>query len=148
MGLTWPYRLYFYGIHGFCNEVVFTCLYDIPFKGFNPALTGYSSCYAFLLYGLSCLSVEYFYQRYLGNIHILSRALAYIVYAFTWELSTGLLLSMFDACPWDYSDHRFNFLGLITLEYTPVWCAFGFYVEFVSNILAQMTINNGNTKDS
>ena len=136
MGLPWFYRLYFYGIHGFFDEVVFTCLYDCYFAGFNSKLTGCSSIYVFLLYGVSSLIVDRIYIRYLKNrYNFIMRGIFYICFAFSWEFTSGLILRQFSACPWDYSENRYNIYGLITLEYSPVWCFCGFLIEFIANII-------------
>ena len=50
----------------------------------------------------------------------------YVVIAFSWEFTTGLILRQFDACPWDYSHYPYNFMGLITLEYAPGWLFLAF----------------------
>ncbi|XP_057290796.1 transmembrane protein 229B-like [Hydractinia symbiolongicarpus] len=141
MQIPWYYRLYFYGIHGFFDEVVFTCLHNIYFEGFDAKLRGYSSIYAFFLYGLSSLVVEYIYLNYLKEKHnLIVRGFFYILWAFYWEFNAGLMLTWFSACPWDYSHKRFNVYGLITLDYAPVWCFCGFLQEIVSDLLLSFKI--------
>jgi len=33
----------------------------------------------------------------------------------------GYLLRLFGACPWNYEAYEWDFLGLICLEYAPLW---------------------------
>ena len=40
----------------------------------------------------------------------------------------GYFLNLFDACPWKY-DFPWNFMGVVTLEYAPLW--------YMANILAE-----------
>lgn len=56
----------------------------------------------------------------------------YLILIFGWEFSTGFVLNLFNACPWDYSWFPFNIMGLITLEYAPLW--------FIGSILAEQVL--------
>ena len=58
------------------------------------------------------------------------------VYSFliiTFELLSGELLKKFKACPWDYSDRRFNLDGVIRFDYLPVWFVVGLLYEKMLN---------------
>ena len=136
MMIPWYYRLYLYGIHGFCDEVIFTCLHDSYHIGFDRRLQGYSSISAFFLYGLSSLFLEFIYLTYLKKrFNIFFRCVIYVLWSFSWEFFTGLVLRQLSACPWDYSSSPYNVYGLINLEYTPVWCFCGLIQEVVSDKL-------------
>lgn len=148
MALPWYYRFYFYAIHGFFDEVVFTCLYDCYFLGFDVQLKGYSSLYVFPMYGIPSLFVDYLYLNYLkGRCNRVIRGLIYILIAFTSEFFSGFILSKFSACTWDYSANRYNIYGLITLEYAPVWLVSGFICEFFANVMQSMCIKTNEKSD-
>ncbi|KAK6997746.1 hypothetical protein BgiMline_007168 [Biomphalaria glabrata] len=38
-----------------------------------------------------------------------------------WTCITGYILKQFGACPWDYTPFHGDFMGLVTLEYAPLW---------------------------
>lgn len=61
------------------------------------------------------------------------RGLIYTVWTFCWEFSTGYVLKQFNACPWDYSAFENDFMGLVTLEYAPLWYLGSLVAEQVFN---------------
>lgn len=50
------------------------------------------------------------------------------------EYTSGTLLRHFHACPWDYSNSRCHYKGLIRLDYAPLWFCTGLFYEKVLNI--------------
>ncbi|CAH1785179.1 unnamed protein product [Owenia fusiformis] len=116
-------RFYFYGMHGFFDEIIFTSIFDhVASDGNNWSLKGHSSIYSFFIYGSCCFAVEYLYRIFIKRgIPLLSRLFVYLIICYAWELCSGLILRQFNACPWDYSHYPLNFMGLITLEYAPGW---------------------------
>ncbi|XP_076464356.1 transmembrane protein 229B-like [Babylonia areolata] len=129
--LTLVGRFYIYAIHGYAAEVMFTALWEFVVN-FNLKLPGVTSVWSFPIYGLSVLVLE---QMYLAmkarNTHLLVRCAVYTVWTYCWEFSTGLLLRQFDACPWDYTPFHGDFMGLVTLEYLPLWYMASVFMERV-----------------
>ena len=137
--LPWPYRVYFWGVHGVFAEVVFTAIWEFVVSG-SLTLMGVSSIWSFLTYGCGTfLGVELLrgVLRARG-IPTWLRCLLYIPMAYVWELGCGMALSYFDVCPWDYSLFDYNFMGLITLEYAPLWLLGGAYFEFLISCMASV----------
>ncbi|KAL6477906.1 hypothetical protein MHYP_G00137410 [Metynnis hypsauchen] len=64
-----------------------------------------------------------------GRCNVLLRCIIYTLWTYLWEFGTGLLLRQFNACPWDYSEFKYNFMGLITAEYAVPWFCASFIVE-------------------
>lgn len=122
-GLTAVERLFFYGMHGLFDEIVFTALYDVIYEPEgNRQLKGYSTIFSFFIYGVCSYMVERMYVRLKEvGIPFEVRIFIYLVVLYSWEFSCGLVLRQFDACSWDYSHYRFNIMGLITLEYAIFW---------------------------
>ncbi|XP_057716060.1 transmembrane protein 229b isoform X2 [Corythoichthys intestinalis] len=121
-------RWYIYAIHGFVCEVIFTaCCEYIVHK--NWKLHGATSLWAFVIYGTCILAIERMFLRMRDHVNVLVRCLVYTVWLYVWELSTGLLLRRFGACPWDYSKFRYNFMGLVTAEYAALWYFATFLAE-------------------
>ena len=115
-------RFYFYGIQGFCDEIIFTSLFDFIQHG-DWKFNGHSALSTFFMYGSCSLCVErlYVWLYYKHGVHWGWRIPLYLLIAYTWEFSWGLVLRQFKACPWDYSHYKYNVMGLITLEYAPGW---------------------------
>ncbi|MBN3298485.1 T229B protein, partial [Amia calva] len=76
--------------------------------------------------------MEKMYLHLRSRCPLLARALLYTLWTYAWEFGTGSLLRLFGACPWDYSAFRGNFMGLVTLEYAPLW--------FLASIVAEQLI--------
>ena len=137
-------RFTIYGMNGIATEVLYTALWDFVAKG-NWKWIGVSSSWAFVIYGLSCLFIEYLKPILVkSNIKLPFRAFIYMIWIFLWEFSTGFLLKQFDACPWDYSEwFNWNIMGVITLEYAPLWyCASIFSEQYVIRLTNSLCWND------
>ena len=53
------------------------------------------------------------------------------LHAMSWEFGCGVILSHFHTYLWGYSEFHYNFMGLITLEYAPLWLMGGVYFELL-----------------
>ena len=122
-------RFYIYAIHGYATEVMFTAIWEFVVN-FNWKLPGVTSVWSFPIYGVSVLVVE---QLYLlmepRGVPLVLRGLVYTLWTYGWEFSTGLILRQFDACPWDYTPFHGDFMGLVTLEYLPLWYFGAIFLE-------------------
>ncbi|XP_062378845.1 transmembrane protein 229b [Sardina pilchardus] len=126
--LTALSRWYLYAIHGYFCEVMFTAAWEFA-AHCNWKFPGVTSVWALFIYGTCILIVERMYLRLRATCPVLLRCLIYTLWTYVWEFGTGLLLRQFDACPWDYSQFRYNFMGLITAEYAVPWFCASFIVE-------------------
>ncbi|XP_069566787.1 transmembrane protein 229b [Brachyistius frenatus] len=126
--LTALSRWYLYAIHGYFCEVMFTAAWEFAVHR-NWKFPGVTSVWALFIYGTCILTVERMYLALRGRCPVLLRCTIYTLWTYLWELGTGLLLRQFDACPWDYSGFRYNFMGLITAEYAVPWFCASFIVE-------------------
>ncbi|XP_014404645.1 PREDICTED: transmembrane protein 229B isoform X1 [Myotis brandtii] len=118
--LTALSRWYLYAIHGYFCEVMFTAAWEFVVN-FNWKFPGVTSVWALFIYGTSILIVERMYLRLRARCPLLVRCLIYTLWTYLWEFTTGFILRQFNACPWDYSQFDFDFMGLITLEYAVPW---------------------------
>lgn len=60
--------------------------------------------------------------------------------AYTWEFFGGLILDQFSARTWDYSLYKYDVMGLIALEYAPLWFFSGVLQEFVYEYLLSLSL--------
>ena len=148
-------RLFFYGMLGFMYEIVFTSLCDFVYSNFTDfKFKGYSSLWSFFIYGTCsfCGEQVYFYTR--KRFSRFLRGLIYIQMAFTWEFFGGLALKQISACTWDYTHFKYDVMGLIALEYAPLWFCSGLFQEFFYNYFSSLSLRpnvkvvgvNGNLK--
>ena len=123
------WRCYVYALHGYASEIMFTAIWEFVVH-FNWKLPGNTSIWIMPVYGLSGLIME---KIYIGlverQVPFLVRGVIYLLWTYTWEFSTGFLLKQFDVCPWDYTAFDGDFMGLITLEYAPLWFVGGLITE-------------------
>lgn len=126
--LTALSRWYLYAIHGYFCEVMFTATWEFVVNR-NWKFPGVTSVWALFIYGTCILIVERMYLKLRGSCSVLLRCIIYTLWTYLWEFGTGLLLRQFNACPWDYSEFRYNFMGLITAEYAVPWFCASFIVE-------------------
>ncbi|XP_029901165.1 transmembrane protein 229b [Myripristis murdjan] len=126
--LTALSRWYLYAIHGYFCEVMFTAAWEFVVNC-NWKFPGVTSVWALFIYGTCILIVERMYLKLRRRCPVLLRCIIYTLWTYLWEFGTGLLLRQFNACPWDYSEFRYNFMGLITAEYAVPWFCASFIVE-------------------
>ena len=93
------------------------------------------------MYGFGSFVIERLYLRWkdIWYLPLPVRAVLYVLWVYVWELSCGMVLRHFNACPWDYSKRKLNFSGLITLQYFPVWFVVSVYQELVSAYLLTLS---------
>ena len=134
--LPWAQRLYFWGVHGIFAEVMFTGIWELVVSG-NWRLMGVSSIWSFLNYGLGTFLMAEGGHNLLVScrVPLLFRCMIYVIFTYIWEFSCGLVLDIFDARPWDYTDFDYDVMGLITMEYIPVWFFAGLYFEFIMSVM-------------
>jgi uncharacterized membrane protein len=125
-------RFYIYAIHGYVIEIMFTAAWEF-IVNMNWKFPGNTSVWSMPIYGLSTLAIEwqFFFLRDQLKLPLMVRALIYTVWTYFWEFSTGFILKQFNACPWDYTPFEGDFMGLVTLEYAPLWYLLGIVAEKV-----------------
>ncbi|KAJ6663503.1 hypothetical protein lerEdw1_009582, partial [Lerista edwardsae] len=121
-------RWYIYAIHGYFAEVMFTAAWSFAASR-DWRFQGVTSVWALLIYGTCGSALEGLYLLLRGRLGLLSRGVLYTLCIYLWEFATGYALRRLGACPWDYSGFRFNFMGLVTLEYCLFWLAGALLLE-------------------
>ena len=133
-------RLFVYGLLGLMYEITFTALWDLVQSNFATlSLKGYSSIWSFFIYGSCTFCGEKFYNLYKPKFSAFTRGLVYMQMAYSWEFVSGLILRRFNACTWDYTDFRLDVMGLIALEYAPMWFLTGLFQEFIYDYLFSLS---------
>lgn len=115
------------GLMGWCLEIFWTGLASLRQR--QRTLTGRTSFWMFPIYGMAAFLEPL--SRLLSRTHLIVRGIVYALGFFLVEYASGSLLKRWDACPWDYSQARLNYKGLIRLDYLPVWFLAGLLFEQV-----------------
>ncbi|XP_067317515.1 transmembrane protein 229B-like [Anolis sagrei] len=124
-------RGYIYAVHVSFLEILFTVL----ILGHEWTFRWASVLGSFLLYGACALTLEQIHLALRGDCCLLTRSTLYTFCIFFWQFCVGYFLRLFGACPWDFSNFHYNFMGLIALEHSLIW--------FVSALmLERMVIRN------
>lgn len=120
-------------------EVFWTSIIDYV-KTRNPRLEGKSYFWVFFVYGI----VPFVYLivlNWFGSTSIFVRGILYMILFYLLEFISGYTLKIiFGVSPWNYSGYKINlfgkkiksdFLGVICLNYLPVWYIYGILGEFL-----------------
>lgn len=127
--LSVVWRWYVYALHGYATEIIFTALWEFIFH-LNWKLMGNTSIWIMPIYGISGLVCEVIQEQCVKRgIPLLLRGLVYLIWTYFWEFSSGFILLQFDLCPWDYTHFDADFMGLITLEYAPLWYLLSLFID-------------------
>lgn len=117
------------GITGWCLEILWTSLNSL-LRG-EYKLMGQSSIWMFPIYGMAAVIRPV--SKLFSGKNVLTRGLIYMNGIFSMEYLTGTLLKKKGICPWDYSDAKMNYQGVIRLDYAPVWFFTGLFYEKLLN---------------
>ena len=115
------------GLTGWCIEVAFTSAGALTQK--DKKLMGKTSAWMFPIYGMAALFAPI--SRLLTGVPTVIRGILYTMLIFTGEFVSGSVLKKHKSCPWDYSKAKYNYKGLIRLDYAPAWFVSGLIFEKV-----------------
>lgn len=114
------------GLIGWSAELFFSCFHNLAATN-DKRLIGQTSLLMFPIYGLGGLIP--LVSCYLKKLGVFLRGSIYASLIFLVEYLSGSLLRLFQACPWDYSQNRFQINGLIRLDFFPFWFLLGLLFE-------------------
>ena len=135
------FRMLFYGMLGFSYEIVFASLWDFVVSNFTDVrFAGYSSIWSFFIYGTCSFCGEQVYVHTRKRLSTFLRGLIYVQMAYTWEFIGGLVLTQFSARTWDYTHYKYDVMGLIALEYAPLWFFSGLLQEYFYEYLLTLSL--------
>lgn len=124
-------RVLLFALFGLLIEVFFTAGGGLIMKQ-NWNLRGHTSPWMMPVYGLLGVCIlpisEPLKRR---GIPFLFRAVLYMLLIFLVEYIAGVLFQLLGLSVWDYSNHRLNLHGHITLLYAPFWLFLGLWVEYL-----------------
>jgi uncharacterized membrane protein len=128
-----------YGLIGWCGEVAFTGVHDYV-RTRDLRLASRSSLWMFPIYGLLAPLYEPLHDAMRDRVPAPARAAVYGTLILLVEYATGSILRRaIGNAPWDYSDARLHFQGLVRADYFPIWAAAGLALEPVHDRLTGRT---------
>ncbi len=113
------------GIAGWCWECFWTGMHSLRLR--QPELLCKTSLWMFPIYGAAAFLCPLY--RRLKSAHLLIRSFVYAICIFIGEFVTGTMLKAIHACPWNYSNAKLNYQGVIRFDYLPVWMLAGLLFE-------------------
>jgi uncharacterized membrane protein len=120
-----------FGIIGITAEVFFTSITSLIKKEKNRAMMGHSSFWMFFVYG-SVYFIILFGRTYLLGLNLFERGFVYLILIYAVEFISGSILNKFNATPWNYSkDMKYDYRGIICLEFAPLWYVGGMLFELL-----------------
>lgn len=115
------------GLTGWCMEILFTSLGGLLYG--DLLLTGHTSIWMFPIYGLAALIGPL--SHHLHRCPVVIRGCIYAAGIMLVEFISGSILRFFHICPWDYSGTPYHIMGLVRLDYFPVWFTAGLIFEYI-----------------
>ena len=113
------------GLVGWCLEINFTALQSLRRR--DLSLKGTTSLWMFPIYGGAVLLKPFFWLFH--KCDPLFRGTVYAAMIYLAEYLSGKFLQKRECCPWDYKHCRFQFDGVIRLDFLPLWILTGLLFE-------------------
>ena len=105
------------GLFGWCLECFWTGLDAVRSRKKDKRLFCRTSVWMFPIYGMAAF-IPAVYKK-IKSKSAMFRGIIYASAIFGCEYTSGLLLKRYNACPWDYSKAKYNYKGVIRLDYAP-----------------------------
>lgn len=119
------------GLMGWGLECFWTGCHSL-WKGKNKELPCKTSIWMFPIYGMAALIGPV--SSLVKKRCTLVRGGVYTACIYLAELGTGSFLKKKNCCPWDYSDAKHNYKGIIRLDFIPVWFFVGLLYEKILKV--------------
>lgn len=129
-------RYVIYGLLGMNMEIVWTGLTQFNAKSKN--LMGHTSLWMFFIYGLAVLIMEPLHNL-IADQNWFLRGCVWTSVIFAIEFLTGSILRFFGIEAWYYTG-EFSIMGLIRIDYAPVWFAVGLIFERLHSLLISYNV--------
>ncbi len=114
------------GSFGWCMECFWSGLDAIRQKK-DKTLRCQTSVWMFPIYGMAAIFAPV--SRLLKGKSIMLRGTVYTMLIYAGEFLSGSFLKKHKSCPWDYSEAKLNYKGIVRLDYAPAWFVSGLIFE-------------------
>lgn len=124
-------RYIIYGFLGWNIEIIWTGLTSLSTG--SRDLVGHTSVWMFFIYGAAVFLLEPVHA-WIGNMHWFWRGCIWMLLIFVIEFISGMILKAIGIQAWNYTGPT-SILGVIRLDYAPLWFAVGLIFEKIHNLL-------------
>lgn len=141
MSLSIWIRFVVYGLVGCTFEIFFTGIKNWIASHYEDwSFRGKSYIWMFPIYGLLAFLFEPVHNL-IRSWALPLRGLLYVAGFYIVEFTTGWILKVLTGkCPWDYSEKKYHFKGLIRWDYAPIWFVFCLAIEPLHDWLMRVKI--------
>ena len=115
------------GLTGWCLECFWTGLGSFKERTKDKRLLCRTSVWMFPIYGFAAFIPMVY--KHIKSKSAVFRGTVYASAILGCEYTSGILLKRHNACPWDYSNAKLNYKGVIRLDYLPCWGLAGLLFE-------------------
>lgn len=129
-------RFVIYGLLGWNIEVIWTGLCSVLRRDMN--LMGHTSIWMFFIYGAAALALEHVCCA-IRDYNLFVRGCVWAVLIFAVEFLSGTALRLIGIEAWYYSG-VYAVMGVIRLDYLPLWFAVGLIFERIYSALIKYHI--------
>lgn len=124
-------RYIIYGFLGWNIEIIWTGFTSLTSGSKN--LMGHTSIWMFFIYGAAVFLFEPVHA-WISHFHWFWRGCVWTMLIFVIELVSGLILKAVGIRAWEYTGPT-SVLGVIRLDYAPLWFMVGLIFERIHNLL-------------
>lgn len=129
-------RYIIYGFLGWNVEIIWTGFTSLTTGSKN--LIGHTSVWMFFIYGAAVFLLEPIHYK-IAPLNWFLRGCIWTVLIFAIEMASGLVLKFLGIEAWNY-DCPASVLGVIRLDYAPLWFSLGLIFEKIHNLLLSYNI--------
>lgn len=122
------------GLTGWYLEIIWTGFCSLLKKDYK--LSCNTSYWMFPIYGMGAIIPPF--GKHIKKVPLVLRGTIYTIGIFCAEFITGSILKRHNVCPWDYSASKYNYRGLIRLDFAPLWFIVGLLFEQAPLIVSNM----------
>ena len=119
-------RFLLFGVIGWCLEILWTGFGSLARGDFS--MSSKTSVWMFFIYGCGALLQPVINMA--ARYPLFIRGTFYVALIFMFEFVFGFIMKQMDVCPWDYSSAKLNVMGIIRLDYAPLWFVVGILFEY------------------
>ncbi len=129
-------RYIIYGFLGWNVEIIWTGLNSLA-SG-SKDLIGHTSIWMFFIYGTAVFVLEPIHYK-IAEFNWLFRGIIWMFLIFAIEMISGLALKLIGVEAWHYYGPT-SILGIIRIDYAPLWFILGLVFEKIHNVLISYQI--------
>ncbi len=128
-------RILIFGLLGMLVECFFTGAHSLLTRNWKATCTSY--LYMIPIYGLAGITLDALHSKL--ALHPIYAAMIYVPVIYIFEFCFGWLLQkIIKVCPWHYGHGKFTIMGLVRIDYAPLWFLLALCFDSLSNYMTKL----------